>query len=529
MSRQTFWLTMAICLVVPFQNCSHPVQYQGRHTEPQNSPGGVDGKTFVSYGQCEGGVAVTNALLVGKANGAAAFVRRDCKDLASPEEINAKSLQFLFQTDSTFVLQNKVYDRLIGGASQITTIETCQDSAATPSLQVALWKVAGDNGQLFAQVTRIDKVNTGTVAIQAPSASAPNTYLSNSGQPGKIELALNADGTANLKYSINSGALVTAAGLTCASQQLPATATAYADGTGGAPQGLPSHPDELKLYPTRPNWKVAGIDYAVGIPMGTVLKDPTLVTINGVSVDIANRLIRVTGDNVTLDGFDFSLHGGYQVYIDGQFTTIKNSFIGLGRGIQAGAGSSNLTVSNCVLEGTGFGSLNGGLIYQQGTGALVLRYNWFRNFPGVAVHQTGNGGLDMQFNLFENGGTQSGSSPYYLTFGQNTLSRVVVKFNTSVQAAAASTVSGFDLSYVSKIVTAEVAHNTLIARMQNSMTYLIRAGVPGASDAVSASIHDNFLDATGATGPFYQGVSTPAITYLSNIDLASGSPLPNGP
>ncbi|MDA9497576.1 hypothetical protein XI05_08625, partial [Bradyrhizobium sp. CCBAU 11357] len=50
----------------------------------------------------------------------------------------------------------------------------------------------------------------------------------------------------------------------------------------------------------------------------------------GVSVDNASRTISITGDNVTLDGYDFALHGGYQVATSAANTTISNSNFSVG-------------------------------------------------------------------------------------------------------------------------------------------------------------------------------------------------------
>ena len=47
------------------------------------------------------------------------------------------------------------------------------------------------------------------------------------------------------------------------------------DGCAGAPAGTPQLPRLLQAYRShRPKWDVAGVDYYVGMPTGTVLKDP---------------------------------------------------------------------------------------------------------------------------------------------------------------------------------------------------------------------------------------------------------------
>ena len=55
------------------------------------------------------------------------------------------------------------------------------------------------------------------------------------------------------------------------------------------------------------SWQVAGVDYAVGVPAGTVLKDPMTINMAGVSLDVADQIANVTGNNVVLSGYHFSL------------------------------------------------------------------------------------------------------------------------------------------------------------------------------------------------------------------------------
>ena len=56
------------------------------------------------------------------------------------------------------------------------------------------------------------------------------------------------------------------------------SASAFEDGSGNAPPGTPQFESLLKGYAVRPDWKVAGVDYYVGTPDGTVLKDPATIS-----------------------------------------------------------------------------------------------------------------------------------------------------------------------------------------------------------------------------------------------------------
>jgi hypothetical protein len=68
-------------------------------------------------------------------------------------------------------------------------------------------------------------------------------------------------------------------------------------------------------------------------------------------------LVRVTGNNVTLDGFNFGLHGGLSVSVTGGASkvSITNSYFFKG-GIYADATAGTLTVSGNTIDGGGAAS-----------------------------------------------------------------------------------------------------------------------------------------------------------------------------
>src|SRR5262249_15001864 len=78
------------------------------------------------------------------------------------------------------------------------------------------------------------------------------------------------------------------------------------DGSANAPSGTPQAPNLLSGEAVRPSWMVAGVDYAVG-PNHTPSLDPATINMPGVSVNNTTRMVDVSGNNVTLDGYDFSL------------------------------------------------------------------------------------------------------------------------------------------------------------------------------------------------------------------------------
>lgn len=127
---------------------------------------------------------------------------------------------------------------------------------------------------------------------------------------------------------------------------LAAPAPTSGDGAVNAPIGPAQKPNLFSGMKIRPPFKVAGVDYAVGIPAGTTLKSPASISMAGVSVNSSSRVVSVTGANVTLDSYDFS---NWTVETSAANTRIIRSkfFVGPVVGLK---GSSNLYVGYCVID-----------------------------------------------------------------------------------------------------------------------------------------------------------------------------------
>ena len=69
------------------------------------------------------------------------------------------------------------------------------------------------------------------------------------------------------------------------------------------------HPALLAGYALRPSWKVAGVDYAVGVPATATLTDWRLLSGPGITVNTTAMppYVRVDNtSNVVISGVDFS-------------------------------------------------------------------------------------------------------------------------------------------------------------------------------------------------------------------------------
>ena len=291
------------------------------------------------------------------------------------------------------------------------------------------------------------------------------------------------------------------------------------------------YPSLLNQYASRPSWQVAGVDYHVGAPSGTALKDPATISMAGVSVDTSTRTVNITGNNVTLDGYDFSLHGGYQVYVSGANTTIRNSNFALGTNtgaylISGGPSALNLTVEYCTMDASTIGNQTS-LIGYTGSGAITLRYNWFKNFPQHVLELAQGSGKEFsvvyKYNLIEQGAIAAGAHLNYLQFGGGHATSVDVEYNTTYQTHQVAGGEGFQFYNNSSggiIDNSILAYNMMIAKGSgggDAMSYLIHGG------GTTGSVHDNYFDITGAYGAFYGGSFNGWSSFSNNINMVTSN------
>ena len=247
--------------------------------------------------------------------------------------------------------------------------------------------------------------------------------------------------------------------------------TGYYDGSANAPSGAPQYSTLLSSYAAQPPWQVAGVDYAVGPQPGVALKDPTTINMPGVSLVTsgANHWIYITGNNVTLNGYDFTLDGGWTLVIEGQNDTISNFKIGVVSGSASppiqmpfGSGANNTTIEHGTIDGGGAASSNlaGGCGIVDNSGLLTLQYCWIKNFTegGVALGTTTSSLI--QYNLFDSAKFDDNFHSQFINAPQGA-SNTVVQYNTFYQPAAAS--DGFPGFMVAALNDAGYANNANIS------------------------------------------------------------------
>src|SRR3974390_289158 len=218
------------------------------------------------------------------------------------------------------------------------------------------------------------------------------------------------------------------------------------DGSANAPAGTPEFATLLSNYTVRPSWYVAGVDYYVGVPSGTVLKNPTSISMAGVAVDSTNHVITISGSNVTLNGYDFSLNGGWGIVVTNlaNNVTIENSNFKVG--------ANNLIPIDATLAGSinvlyntfdGGGTQGHDPNQMIGVGGLAtIEYNHFTNIandvidienvPGGAAVQ----GATVQYNLADSINIGNYHSNFLQTYaaggssGNHTINSLIVQYNT---------------------------------------------------------------------------------------------------
>jgi len=345
------------------------------------------------------------------------------------------------------------------------------------------------------------------------------------------------------------------------------------DGSINAPTGTPQYPTLLNGYAARPPWKVAGVDYRVGIKTDVTLLDPATlpsgsygtstpgIYAESTSTESGNAgVVWLIGDNNVLNGYDLSLvtaHSNTASWIiisKGNNNTITNCNLKvnaatsidpnrymicspIGHGAQSFSG---LTITNCVIDGNAgseHASVNYAATVVWDQNRLVCEYNWFKNSPNDIIDFFGD--CLIQWNLFDTEALHNtGSDADGIQTDNGTQSSEggtmtpLVNFNTFYQPAYVTgndstrvAQSGFGFQSqsngsgtvdASHIVNGTLNNNTLVILGKTNVGLgLGVGGSDSANNTVSGtSIQNNYLDITGITA---QG----GVSILVNNDTGS--------
>ncbi|MBW5438023.1 hypothetical protein FXB41_25675 [Bradyrhizobium canariense] len=295
-------------------------------------------------------------------------------------------------------------------------------------------------------------------------------------------------------------------------------------GTENVAEGacITQHPHLLKAYRRRPPWRVAGVDYCVGHDTNAILKDPATISMEGTAVDATKQLVTVTGNNIALDSYDFSLNGGWQVralaanakIVNSNFVVDSNDLLP----IVGTAEASNLRISHCTIDGRGHDPGPWGTLVAYSGSGLTVEYSWLKNSGGDMIQQIGGTGLIViEHNLIENGGLSPGSHGDYTQLEGGPFT-VAINYNTTVQNRGST--QGLMTEYVAE---GEIGHNT----MMGTVSYFLSVDL--SSIETTFAVHDNYFDPRGygfaypsrRTGT--PNDSSPKSIFTNNVNMRTGA------
>lgn len=308
------------------------------------------------------------------------------------------------------------------------------------------------------------------------------------------------------------------------------------DGSANAPAGAPPFPDLLRNYARRPDWKVAGVDYNVGVPAGTQLASPTSLVNSNITVNTSNRQVRASGSGYTISNIDFARDGGWQLILSGSNLTIQNCNFGVGPGrqpmINGNVGGQNNTIKYSTFNSNGLvDNLYQSNITNSG-GATVIEYSLIQNAGADLVYIAGSGSsqqnVTLRYNMIYDAGRAPSTHPDWLQLGGGTYN-VKIEYNTWYQTAATGGPGTQGIFADSgnnnaKVVGANtIANNTIVTKSGARVNFII-AALAMAGAANTFTITNNYIDPSGNNNAVYKYRSAQN-TQTGNINMVTGNAL----
>jgi hypothetical protein len=306
------------------------------------------------------------------------------------------------------------------------------------------------------------------------------------------------------------------------------TSTLTDNGKSGAPAGAPQFPSLFANYKVRPPFNAPGADYRVGFdtnkyPTTASMKNPMPNGLSGKpdaglgpnAVYSNDHRITINDNNVTVEGYDFSLNGGLLVYAAANNITIDNCYFKIGANARGCIGmvGAGLMVTNCELDGGGINTNPAApLIQFYGTGSMVLRYCYLHSSYYQHVQFSfANPSNIFQYNLFVNsgfGGAGQGAHGDWIMQAGGNFPDIEVNGNVFIQNTlnTVAQTQGISLCAVdpSLTTTFNVINNVLISTGgtggsgTGNTNYLVIMYEGGWSGV--ASVKNNYCDPTSCLG-----------------------------
>ena len=304
----------------------------------------------------------------------------------------------------------------------------------------------------------------------------------------------------------------------------PVIVPGYADGASGAVSGTAQLPSILSGYTYRPPWKCAGVDYKIG-PRSTPILNPATSPPANCTYDSGNKRLVVGADNVTIQGYDFSVNNGVYIY--------NPSF-------------ANLIIEDCLLSGTNYPALFTGIVDHRGNGITIqyctidgtssggstnlsalitiffygkstIQYNDLKGSPSQIVSYGFNatwtdGPQVYRWNLIRSWNIGTGQHMNAQQYIQCVMTQPLTAFNTvycnttpGAGANPGEVFQEYGNNAGANLIGPQLTNNTIIAVSgSGSVSYMLhgdQASVPvGGTVSGNAICRDNFFDPSGCTG-----------------------------
>lgn len=308
------------------------------------------------------------------------------------------------------------------------------------------------------------------------------------------------------------------------SQSSGALPYAAVDGSLNAPSGTPQFPTVLNGYAARPPWKVAGIDYRVGINTGIVLTAPSA----NANLTVVGHNATVNAANVTIDSVDFT---DFSVTVQTANVTFTNCKFFVSPGNPSGltdywiglSGSTNLTVQYCEFDFTNFSSNSRVGMINSISATTTVKYNYFKNAYSDTVNVAG-GVVTIMYNLFNQ--TQAFEAGAHADLFQMNGSgcTLVAQFNGCVLNIPGSSINGAQAFYLANgtgwVGTQDCGWNTFTGSGTPNGdavggSYI---GLFGAGGLAPYNVHDNYIDPLWCrTGTVFHDLT--GVTATGNINM----------
>jgi hypothetical protein len=318
----------------------------------------------------------------------------------------------------------------------------------------------------------------------------------------------NYDGATSLKSATLTLQATNAAGSASGNY----TVNVYADGSTQASGGCsPSQPQALSAENVRPPWKVAGIDYMVGVPCNITLKDPGTFTWSGSGVCDVTHPPKLRCDNangVVVDGYDFACCTVQTVvFVNSTNSVVKNSKFNGANGVFADGGSCGLTIEHVTFDQSAAPDTTTAAITSNCGGNNTFRWNYFLHMSQHVTELNGTSTVTVfNYNFIEQSGTHNPRSHVnYSQFCVNIDAGTTINFNGSYQSAQAAGGTGYQIADGCgsgiKMTSPDVSYNTVYTfGRKPALSYLFYIDGGGSNVTTNGTMTSNYIDDTATLG-----------------------------